>query len=479
MVTAICLICCSPCDRQSDNGHFLDTSNEQKFLLSEEETKYSWSVFNTFCEQMHVSLQDQNVCHWDFSKEDLPFCISCKETVSYISELNKQLQNIQNEMNTAIGGLRSKIESSEDILKNSVETLESEIDSRIPSFRRLLINGDSPSTGSVADLEQEAQSVKRTRRSVANSLITYQEDSDSEDNDIADADEQVSGSESHNSDWSPPGGGGSDDDVKVIGSKPGKQSFSSRKKKRKNYSENSENESDSDEEYKPIKRTRNSENTSGNDGAPDESMEESKTKRSKHRHIKQLGPDSFEYSGYKFVQVPEGFKCSICPNKPFKTRHGIVNHVKHIHLDEKSGYYCQHCGKHCDSPSGLRTHETTHTDIRDCICCECGKGFKNTKNLKRHLKETHKIDLKFLCHKCNKRMKTSDELQAHLNTAHSKDNPMYCENCGRVFPSALKLKDHVESHKGEKYFRCYYCDTYFLRQDNLKDHFSKEHGVKT
>ena len=80
------------------------------------------------------------------------------------------------------------------------------------------------------------------------------------------------------------------------------------------------------------------------------------------------------------------------------------------------------CEKACDSPCALRNHESTHFDERNELCTICGKAFKNIKNLRRHLLETHKVHLKFNCDVCQKKYKSQKELDVHTKENHSKTN---------------------------------------------------------
>ena len=147
-------------------------------------------------------------------------------------------------------------------------------------------------------------------------------------------------------------------------------------------------------------------------------------------------------------------------------------------------------GKDCEFPSRRLIHESTHSDNQDHVCVECGKGFKNNKNLKRHLKETHKIFMKFRCTTCLEQLRNAEELKKHMGTTHLDDQSnrirelsnekksRLCDNCGRIFKTIEARQTHEESHAGEKFFKCFYCKALYLRKQNIKIHFEKDHGIR-
>ena len=234
----------------------------------------------------------------------------------------------------------------------------------------------------------------------------------------------------------------------------------------------------------------------------------------KNRSVNTRSDGTYEYGGYGFKTIIGGFECLECPNRQFVGKSGMLTHIRQIHLrkffffsfcfeyplyvislfstiaEEKPSHNCSICGKNCDSPSARRTHESTHTDNQDHVCVECGKGFKNSKNLKRHLKETHKISIKFRCTICLEQLQNAEELKKHMETAHSADQSnrsrelsnetesRLCDNCGRIFKTAEARQTHEESHAGEKFFTCFYCKALYLRKENIKIHFEQDHGVR-
>ncbi|XP_015255577.1 oocyte zinc finger protein XlCOF20-like [Cyprinodon tularosa] len=67
-------------------------------------------------------------------------------------------------------------------------------------------------------------------------------------------------------------------------------------------------------------------------------------------------------------------------------------------------------------------------------CDHCGKGFKSSYCLKRHLP--------FLCYECGKRFRQSGHLDQHLYI-HTGEKPFVCHQCGKSFARRSSLRTHL------------------------------------
>lgn len=91
--------------------------------------------------------------------------------------------------------------------------------------------------------------------------------------------------------------------------------------------------------------------------------------------------------------------------KCHKIRHsGIKKHECSVHKKKsfsflmgfkKTGlifsYFLQVCGARYYTKKALEAHQTSHSDVRNHICHDCGAAFKTRINLMRHLKNVHGI----------------------------------------------------------------------------------------
>ena len=82
-------------------------------------------------------------------------------------------------------------------------------------------------------------------------------------------------------------------------------------------------------------------------------------------------------------------------------------------------------------------------------CSECGRLFKTTVHLRRHVRFMHLKEKTAQCDQCDKRFPDLSKLRTHISSVHTKVKPYVCELCG---------------------FKC-------ARVDNLNIHRKKSHGI--
>ena len=78
---------------------------------------------------------------------------------------------------------------------------------------------------------------------------------------------------------------------------------------------------------------------------------------------------------------------------------------------------------------------------------ECGKQFKQSGHLKRHM-ITHTGETSYKCEKCGKQVKQSGHLKRHMVT-HTGETQYKCEKCGKQFNGNDNLKLHMRTHTGK------------------------------
>ena len=70
---------------------------------------------------------------------------------------------------------------------------------------------------------------------------------------------------------------------------------------------------------------------------------------------------------------------------------------------------------------------------------------------------------------CDKAFKRSDALKEHSET-HTGEKAYQCTTCDKSFRRSSSLKTHKLTHTGEKPYKCKTCMKYFNRSDLLKGH---------
>lgn len=80
-------------------------------------------------------------------------------------------------------------------------------------------------------------------------------------------------------------------------------------------------------------------------------------------------------------------KCNIC-GKEFRYTMGLKRHLM-VHTGEKP-FLCSSCPKTFSCKSNLQVHERIHLGVKSHVCSICDKGFLEKSYLEKHMK-VHKV----------------------------------------------------------------------------------------
>ncbi|XP_078099903.1 uncharacterized protein LOC144512829 [Sander vitreus] len=116
------------------------------------------------------------------------------------------------------------------------------------------------------------------------------------------------------------------------------------------------------------------------------------------------------------------------------------------------------------------------TDEKAFSCCECGKRFYTSINLKRHVR-SHTGEKPFSCSVCKKAFKGSGKLEAHMRM-HTGERPFSCSICKKDFVQRGNLHMHMRIHTGERPFSCSICKKDFVQRGNLQMHMRIHTGER-
>lgn len=110
------------------------------------------------------------------------------------------------------------------------------------------------------------------------------------------------------------------------------------------------------------------------------------------------------------------------------------------------------------------------------VCEECGKSFKHSYHLKRHVMRKHQIDSKKMeCDICSTKFLLRYDLKRHM-IKHSSNRSFKCNHCEKKFKTANYLKKHVEavhSTAPERNHQCQMCDRTYIHERHLIYHLRK------
>lgn len=94
--------------------------------------------------------------------------------------------------------------------------------------------------------------------------------------------------------------------------------------------------------------------------------------------------------------------CDVC-QKTFKTKSGIKNHFRRMHLKmipTQDSYECEECNAKFASLRNLKRHQKTHNPEKSFKCSFCDSKFHTQQNQYYHEKYVHKTGRKYICSDC-------------------------------------------------------------------------------
>ena len=101
--------------------------------------------------------------------------------------------------------------------------------------------------------------------------------------------------------------------------------------------------------------------------------------------------------------------------KAFKDRRDLLTHEKKVHLNVRD-HACDQCeSAFSDSRHLMRHKRNVHTTVEGCICSFCDSSFKNNFVLLKHVKRVHGEEGKFACDECDKTFMSEAGLEKHKN----------------------------------------------------------------
>jgi len=166
------------------------------------------------------------------------------------------------------------------------------------------------------------------------------------------------------------------------------------------------------------------------------------------------------------------FACTVC-NAIFGTKKALETHMKRKHRQQKR-HSCNLCDYSTDHKSKFKSHQLTHTKIKEFVCGQCKKGFGQKGNLNTHIKAVHSKET-YKCEICSKSFARKSSLQYHISAVHQKQKPFVCIECGKSFGYSYDLIKHERIHTGVKLFNCKYCSKSFRLSSILKHHEIRMH----
>lgn len=216
-----------------------------------------------------------------------------------------------------------------------------------------------------------------------------------------------------------------------------------------------------------------------------------------HDHLGQHSTQPFSLKGQHLLPPtpsshPHGSVALSSSNNSTSWNKKRKNSESSAFCSETEQLHCRWEGCSCvfDSHSALTDHiETAHVGSGkaeyECRWIGCsrhasGQKFSQKQKVLRHI-QTHTGDRPFKCTQCGKRFSEQNTLAQHMRT-HTLERPYVCDypGCGKAFSVAGSLTIHKRTHTGSKPFVCSYagCGKAFAESSNLTKHVRTHTGDK-
>ncbi|XP_023711955.2 zinc finger protein 358 [Cryptotermes secundus] len=173
--------------------------------------------------------------------------------------------------------------------------------------------------------------------------------------------------------------------------------------------------------------------------------------------------------------------CPVCHTYKTVTAVKLENHIK-IH-GEVRAYTCPDCGKGFKQSSQLRNHRVMHLDRRagpvprwyaSKRCDICFKSYADSKCLKKHIQAVHSKLRPYVCQVCGHASARKAMLQMHLRQ-HTGEKPYGCTLCEYRTGDHNSLRRHTMRHTGQRPYRCPHCDYSAIQSSSYKNHLRSKH----
>lgn len=118
-------------------------------------------------------------------------------------------------------------------------------------------------------------------------------------------------------------------------------------------------------------------------------------------------------------------------------------------------FKCSHedCNQHFSSEQLLKYHKKSHSGT-ELVCPECAsREFKTFNSLHTHLWRSHKINMElFACSLCDYKTPILSRLKNFHESIHSNEKNYVCNfpECGKSFKNSKQMKNHTMIHKKKK-----------------------------
>ncbi|XP_049514760.1 zinc finger protein 771-like isoform X2 [Dermacentor silvarum] len=169
--------------------------------------------------------------------------------------------------------------------------------------------------------------------------------------------------------------------------------------------------------------------------------------------------------------------CYIC-GKTFRLTSSVRRHMRTKHTDEflRQHYTCENRDLD-DSTAPATALRRKLKGEGPHVCHICERTFARRSCVRRHMMTKHMGERPYQCPICQRRFAQKVSLTRHQQT-HAGEKLHECPECGGKFASERYLRRHQLTHTGAMPYECRICPAAFARKDTLNCHLLTHTGER-
>ncbi|OXA47681.1 gastrula zinc finger protein XlCGF8.2DB [Folsomia candida] len=170
-------------------------------------------------------------------------------------------------------------------------------------------------------------------------------------------------------------------------------------------------------------------------------------------------------------------------DKSYLSKGDVLKHIKSEHSENPTRFPCTLCGKEFKLTTNLERHISSHTTEKAFVCSTCGRSFAHSITLKRHKATNSEKSTRWTvkCELCNHVSLRRAHLQSHIQAVHENQRNYPCTFCDQRFSTLVIMRRHVEArHTGnsERIHSCDKCKFLSHSKISLYQHARRHNLVK-
>uniref|UniRef100_A0A182TTC9 C2H2-type domain-containing protein n=1 Tax=Anopheles melas TaxID=34690 RepID=A0A182TTC9_9DIPT len=170
-------------------------------------------------------------------------------------------------------------------------------------------------------------------------------------------------------------------------------------------------------------------------------------------------------------------QCQFC-QKMLSNHYSLKLHISQVHSGD-GHQICATCGKLFRTSFAMERHIRLHHQpqlVNWEQCEQCEKWFDCKENLKKHVRLRHDERGQFPCDQCGHVSVNRRSLVFHKNRIHKERQLFDCKHCGKQLLSKLGLREHLATHSNVPLYSCEFCDVTFNSSANKYKHYKSKHN---